>query len=171
MAILHLEDLEGCVEVLVFPEAYRDYGAAIREDGAILVCGEVSRKEDPPKILAHEIYPLADAPRYFARHLGIHLPVTHVEDGRLDRIKEILHAHPGDKPIIVCLEYPSGEKVFLDTNRTYAVLPDDDLVHELEQELGEQSVYVDVNPAPCLRPKPARRERSRSPSRANAKTA
>jgi hypothetical protein len=53
----------------------------------------------------------------------------------------------------ICLEYQSGEKVFLDTSSHYKVNGDESLIHELEHLLGEDTVYVKVNQTPCRKPK------------------
>ncbi|MBT3295283.1 MAG: DNA polymerase III subunit alpha [Verrucomicrobia bacterium] len=160
MAILLLEDLDGYTEVLVFPEAFQKFGVHIHEDAAVLVCGEVSRREEVPKMIASEIYPLADAPRYFATKLSIHLPASHMAD-RLPRVRDLVKTHPGDTPVIICLQFATGEKVFLDTDPTFKVLAEESLVHELQQELGEDSVYVATNPKPCLRETSGRNGRGR----------
>ncbi len=160
MAILLLEDLDGYTEVLVFPEAFQKYGVHVHEDAAVLVCGEVSRREDVPKLIAYEIYPLADAPRYFATKLSIHLPVSHMEE-KLPRIRELIKTHPGETPVIICLQFAGGEKVFMDTDPTFKVLPEESLVHELQQEIGEDSVYVAINPKPCLRERNGKNGRGR----------
>ena len=161
MAILQLEDLDGSIEVLVFPEVYEQYADTLRQDAAILVCGEVSFRDEQPKLLAYEVYPLADAPRFFATRLSIHVPTAHMDNGRLKKIRDILRMHPGSTPVFICLQFPKGEKVFLDTEATCHVLADEDLVAALEHELGEDSVYVGTNPQPCRKGKP-RRKRGRN---------
>ena len=150
MAVLQLEDLDGCAEVLVFPEAFQAYGMHIAEETAVLVCGEVSRRDDQPKLVAQEIYPLADAPRFFAKALSVHVPAATLDDEKLAHIRDMIRTHPGETPVLICLQFPSGERVFLDTDSTFKVLPDEALIHELEQEIGESSVYVKVVPSPCL---------------------
>jgi len=162
MAILHLEDLDGCVEVLVFPEAYQKYGINIQQDTAILVSGELSKREEQPKIIAYEIYPLADAPRHFATRVGIHVPAATLEQSKLEEIKDILRMHPGTVPVTICLQLPAKEKIFVETDDTLRVLPDEDLISDIEEKLGEQSVYVAVNPKPCLNSRPARNRYRRS---------
>lgn len=149
MAILQLENLDGCVEVVVFPEAYQKYGLHISQDTAVLVCGEVSTRDSQLKVIAYEVYPLDDAPRYFAQQASIHLPAAQADDGKLAALTRIIKSHPGSTPVIVCLQFPSGEKVFMDTDDAFGVFPDEQFVHELEHELGENSVYISVNPTPC----------------------
>nr|MBC8453468.1 DNA polymerase III subunit alpha [PVC group bacterium] len=60
MAVITLEDLDGSIEVVVFPEAFRQYGDVIVPEAPLLIGGEVSRREGNAGIQAHEVYPLAD---------------------------------------------------------------------------------------------------------------
>ena len=150
MAILQIEDLEGSIEALVFPETFETHGDALEADAAVLVCGEVSRRDDQPKLVAQEIYPLAEAPRHFATRLSIHVPATAAAE-QLERVKETLRTHPGPTPVVFCLQFAKGEKVFVNTSDSYRVLADEPLISDLERGLGERSVYVAVNPEPCLK--------------------
>jgi DNA polymerase-3 subunit alpha len=151
--------MEGSIEVFVFSEALERYGGALVQDAAVLLCGTVSRRNEKLNILANEIYPLKDAPRLFTRRISLHVPATHLQDDRLNRIRELLRMHPGDTPTCLCLEFPAGEKVFIEADRAYNVLVDESLVHKLEQELGERAVFVDVIKTPCRRPPNENRRR------------
>ena len=151
MAILQMEDLDGSVEVVVFPDAYRQYVQHLVKDTAVLLCGDVSRKDDRVTIRAAEIYPLAEAPKYFADRLSIHVPAVNLVEEKLVSIRQILSEHSGQTPVIICLEYPSAKKVFLNTEASLRVTPDEALIHKLEHYLGEETVYVAVNPSPCRR--------------------
>jgi hypothetical protein len=68
-------------------------------------------------------------------------------------LRGVLEAHPGRTPVIVCLQFPSGEKVFLDTDNLYKVTCDEDLIAKIEHLVGEDSVYVAVNSSPCRKPR------------------
>ncbi len=162
MAFLRLEDLDGSVEVLVFPDVYNEYSASLRPESAVLVCGDISKKEEEVKLVAREIYPLAQAPKYFATKLGVHLFAAGLDVAKIERVRDIMRLHPGDVPAVICLQFPSCEKVFLDTDRSYRVNPAEKLVQELEHELGEGNVYVGVNPKPCRRERAPRRRFARS---------
>jgi DNA polymerase-3 subunit alpha len=159
MAVIQLDDLDGSLEVVVFPEAYQQYGAQLQQDSAILVCGEVSRREEPPRLMASEIYPLADAPKFFAERASIHVPAANHGGGHLPALKDIVNLHPGSTPLSICLVMPSGEKVFVEAAGRFQVCPDEAFVREVEHLLGEESVYVSVNPNPCRKPRTNGRRR------------
>jgi DNA polymerase-3 subunit alpha len=157
MAVLRLEDLDGSIEVIVYPEAYREYAGVLGPDQPVLVCGEVKQEEEP-KLIAAEVYPLTEAPNVFADRLSIHLPAAHTTPAILAQVKELVATHPGRTPVVLCIEFPGGEKVFLDTDNSYKVTASEPLVAALERVVGEDCVYVAVNPAACKKPRPARRK-------------
>jgi hypothetical protein len=112
----------------------------------------VRHEENEVKIIASEIYPLEEAPKLFAERLSIHLPAGHLSDELMMQLRGLLEVHPGQTPVIVCLQFPSGEKVFLDTDNVYKVTCEESLVAKIEHLVGEGSVYVAVNPSPCRKP-------------------
>jgi DNA polymerase III subunit alpha len=157
MAVLTLEDLDGWTEVLVFPEAFQKYGMYLEPERAVLICGSISRRDEQPKLIAAEIYPLADAPRHFATRVGIHVPAASTDNGTLARVKDVLRLHPGPVPVMICLQYPGGDKVFLNTDTALQVMPDDAFIAAVEETLGENSVYVAVSSSACKHGPPERR--------------
>ncbi|MEI7903027.1 MAG: DNA polymerase III subunit alpha, partial [bacterium] len=64
-AVLVLDDGEASIEVLVFSEAFRKFEGACIPDQPVLICGTLSKRDEQPKIIAREVYPLMDAPRHF----------------------------------------------------------------------------------------------------------
>jgi len=155
MAVMKLEDLDGSIEVVVYPDAYRDYKPMLVQDQAIMLCGEVRFEDEAPRIVASEVYPLRECPALFVEHISLHFPTGQVTDnpGLMTRVRDVLNAHPGRTDVHICLEFQSGEKVFMDTDSQYKVTCDESLVHELEHILGEDSVYVAVNQNPCRKPR------------------
>lgn len=151
-AIVKLAGLDGEIEAFVFSDAYERYSGLLTENSALLMCGEVSKRDEPPKLMAHEIYPLADAPKIFSKHVSIHVAATKAGNGLLDKVATLLRAHPGEIPVLICLQYPDGAKVFLDTDRSFAVLPGSTLIHDLEHLLGEKTVHLEVDRAALKRP-------------------
>ncbi|MCE9613967.1 MAG: DNA polymerase III subunit alpha [Lentisphaerae bacterium] len=164
MAIMQLEDLTGTVEVIVYPDTYAEFGNRLEAEAPLLVCGALAHENEKTKLFAQEIYPLAEAPRYFCKRVGIHVPTATLKDETLPRIKEILSLHPGQTPVTICLQYPSGEKVFVEIDKRLRVTPDPKLVHNLEQALGENSVFLAVDPTPCKRPRNGRGSGFRGPA-------
>ena len=149
MAAVQIEDLDGSVEIMLFPEAYAKHAVHLEEEMPVLVCGEVSHRKEPAQLIASEVYRLGDAPKFFAEKARIHIPVAHADTERIERVKDIVRLHPGTTPLTVCLLFPTGEKIFIEAGTGFTVCPDEALVHEVEHELGEGSMYVTVSRKAC----------------------
>ena len=150
-AIFQLETLDGSLEVVAFPNAYRDYGVYLEENAPVFVCGELDRNEQL-KIKAAEVYPLREIHKHFTQRVSLHVPAVGADDEHLETIKEILLKYPGDTPLTLCLVFAGGQKVFVAADRMYRVNPCCELIERLEAVLGEESVYLDVNTNPCKKP-------------------
>ena len=148
MGVFRLEHLDGLVDVVVFPSAFREYGVHLQEAAPVMVCGELV-KEDQLKMKASEIYALTEVPKLFTDQISLHISAASLEDAKLWKVKEILSQHPGETKVVLCLQFPAGQKIFVDTHRSFKVSPSEKLVKELEHTLGEESIYVGINKRPC----------------------
>jgi len=156
MAVVTLEDLEGAIEVVVFPDTYSRCGDKLTQDAALLVGGEINCREKQVSLQAIEIFSLDEAPLHFAQHVSIH--ITQAQLARhLEALREILRLHPGTVRPYLCLLLPGGEKIYCDTDPTFRVNPNRAFVSAVEQELGEHTVYVKVSPEPLKHPPKPRR--------------
>ena len=128
-----------------------------------MVCGEVRIEDGTPRIIASEIYPLNDCPTLYVEFVRVHFPTGRLAEAPdlMARVRDVLSAHPGRTKVLICLEFASGEKVYLDTDHTYKVTCEESLISELDHILGEGSVYVSVNTEPCRKPKKTFQYRNR----------
>jgi DNA polymerase-3 subunit alpha len=163
MGVFRLEHLDGSIEVVVFPDAFQNYGVYLKDESPVLVCGELRKEEQQVRIVASEVYPLPDAHRFFAEKVSIHMPLAQTDEGRLKDLKQILRRHPGETQVVLCIEYPTGEKIFIDTDRGFKVAASEALAREVDGLIGEGSCYIAANPNACLRP-PRERNFARRPA-------
>jgi DNA polymerase-3 subunit alpha len=93
-AIAALEDLEGVIDVMVFPATYQQVAAQLTEDTVIVVRGRLDKREEVPKLVAMEITlpDLSEGPR---GPVVVTLPVARCVPPVVDRLKEVLATHPG----------------------------------------------------------------------------
>jgi DNA polymerase-3 subunit alpha len=102
-----LEDLEGAIEVLFFPSAYQSCGIHLAEDAVLLVRARVDKREDVPRLIALDVSvpDITEGPR---GPVTITLPATRCTPPVVERLKDVLAAHPGTTEIQ--LELTSGGK-------------------------------------------------------------
>jgi DNA polymerase-3 subunit alpha len=89
-----LEDLTGGVEVAFFPKVYSQVSLTLAEDAVVLVRGRVMRSDDRLSLHADKVTvpDLSDAGRGPVR---VSLAASRCTPPVVDRLKEVLRAHPG----------------------------------------------------------------------------
>ncbi len=111
MATFVLEDLEGAIEVVVFPSVYAKVQEVLANDAIVCVKGkvEVRGEGDPPKIMAQEVwvpdFEGGSDPLILKVEAGTCTP------GLVDRLKDVLTSHPGPTQVHVHLHSEAGVKV------------------------------------------------------------
>ncbi len=93
-ALVVLEDLEGAVEVMFFPQSYVNAAVHLVEDAVVLVRGRVDKRDEMPKIIGNEITvpDLSVGPR---GPVVVSIPTPRCTPPVVERFKEVLAAHPG----------------------------------------------------------------------------
>ena len=93
-AMVTLEDLDGAIDVLLFPSAYQLAGPHLVEDAIITVRGRLSRQKDQPEVHGQEVSvpDLSDGP---SGPVVISLPSTRCTPPVVEQLKEVLGTHRG----------------------------------------------------------------------------
>ena len=134
-AIVTLEDLDGAVEVMVFPQTYAGAGTLLVEDAVVLVRGRIDRPdEDAARLVAMEITQpdVSEAP---AGPVRLSMPAARCVPPVVDRLKEILAAHPGTTEVHLHL-VSSGRTTVLRLDDRLRVTPSPALYGDIKALLG-----------------------------------
>ncbi|MFT4010851.1 MAG: OB-fold nucleic acid binding domain-containing protein, partial [Nocardioidaceae bacterium] len=94
-AMVTVEDLEGAVDVLLFPSAYNLSSTLLQTDTVVAVKGRLSRSKDVPELHGLEV----SAPDLTAGSdsgpVVISMPATRCTPPVITQLKEVLASHPG----------------------------------------------------------------------------
>lgn len=114
-----LEDMDGIVRSICWPEDYARCGEAIRADAVILVVGSIDRRagSEETNLIVNEIVPLADAWQKPVKHVTLRFAEPGHDAATLDRLAEILRRHPGSVPLRLVLDLIDGRRVHLEADR------------------------------------------------------
>ncbi len=138
MAIFELEDLEGSIEVMVFPRTMNEHGHKLVDDAIVVVRGRLDGKDDIPKFIAQELEIFDSSQMTESTPLRLRLP-THAQDPTtLDSLKSLLEDHPGQSEVFLHLD---GKQI-IRLPETYRVETGNGLVAELRVLLGPDAVVV-----------------------------
>lgn len=102
-AIVTVEDLEGALEVLFFSNTYTQYALTLAEDQVVVVRGRVDRREDQLRFTALELS-FPDVSKGPTGPLVITMPISQCTAPIVDRMREILLTHPGQREVHLQLD-------------------------------------------------------------------
>lgn len=142
MAAFMLEDLDASLEVVAFPETFRNFAHAIENDRMVLVRGKLEAGDDTAKILASEIKPLSSLNETLSREVVISLKTpsrTMFED-----VAVVLLRHRGDRRVRLEVEIrdlPRPMRVLAELGMVL-VRPSEQLVADLERLCGVGAVKL-----------------------------
>jgi DNA polymerase-3 subunit alpha len=164
MASFRIESLKGSTQAVMFPEPFSEYGHLVEEDQLVMIgAGMLDEEGGERKLQILELHPLFRAPRLYGERLSIHLHEHHAPREQLERIKTVIAENHGPTPLHFCILCDDGKKIFLDTESIYHIDPTPELIHALEQLVGEGQVYYAAQARPLLRP-PRPRTRPGAPA-------
>jgi DNA polymerase-3 subunit alpha len=137
-----LEDMEGSIEMIVFPEAYRRQQEKVKLEVPVLIRGGMRVEEGSnPKLTVNEIQPLEETKVPLPRSLRIRIPLPSATETTVDALYSL------------CLEKKGAAKVLFDVEREgdfmvvmeaegYNVHPDRAFMARVEELCGRGAVRV-----------------------------
>jgi DNA polymerase III subunit alpha len=144
MAVFTLEDSQGGVEIIAFPEAYQRAAALIETGTMVLVRGRLERDDETVRILASEIAPIDTVRERLAREVAIRLRRP-ADRNTLESLGEIFSRHRGDRKVsfeVETGEPPNRLRVRVDVSSQIRVRPSSTLIAEVEQLVGAGAVEL-----------------------------
>lgn len=139
MAILKIEDLQGSIEVLVFPKTFNKTSMHITPNNILVVSGKLSLKEDAPKIIADNLMSIDDI---YSLISSVNIKVKTISNELLQGIKERLAIFPGKTPVNLLIgnNDSSVKRAQIRVGQNLYVNPTDDLIAQLEGFVGEDTL-------------------------------
>ncbi len=139
MAILKLEDLNGSVELLVFPRAYQKISRYIQPNAVVLVKGTLNLKEDTPKIIVNDLLPFEQIYKLIT---AMSINLSGLRENVFSTLKDILAISRGDTPVYLNLEAPAKTRVQMVVGENFYVSPSEKLIQEIGDLLGEERLKL-----------------------------
>lgn len=153
MAIIGFEDLEGTVEVVVFPDAYKK-ACELVESKAVWIRGKVnikqnsrSRKSDDEpqqeerQIQAEQIVDIATVSKDQTTSLEVIIRESDLENTeKLEALQKIARANKGELDLILRLMSPRYGEVIAKCAQKYSVAHEPAVIEQVEKLFGENSV-------------------------------
>ena len=146
MAFMDLEDLQGSIEIIIFPNLYATVQELLQLDVPLFVQGVVQKNEQNAKILADEIVAIDRAEEYWAASLHIHLDAAVSNESTIADLHHILQKYPGACRAYLHVKIPEKSETIISLPEKMKFKAGVELSRELTALLGENAVETLCTP-------------------------
>jgi DNA polymerase-3 subunit alpha len=142
-AIVALEDLEGVVEVMVWPNTFTKFATLLNDDAILLMKVRIDKRDDEgPRVAALEVS-VPDISAAYSGPVNVYIPETRVNAAVMDSLRQILSAHPGTTEVHLTV-VQADKFVSVKTDDKLRVAPSPSLFADLKALLGAACLEAPV---------------------------
>ncbi len=118
-AMWDLEDLDGIMRCILWPEQFAQFGELVKSDAILAVRAAIDRRPGAEEInlIVNELIPLEELSARFSNAVMIRVREDEHGVETLTSLREIIRGYPGSKPLRLRLELAEGGSVMLDLQR------------------------------------------------------
>ncbi len=142
MGVVLLEDWEGMVEVLVFPDTFAKAQKLLDVDSPILVKGKLDNDDLNIKILATDVYPIERVKEMLSRTVTIRINSSFAPEDIAQKLQPIIDEKRGMAEVVFELEFPGRFTVLVRPNPYVKISPDREFVESVERICGRDTVRL-----------------------------
>ena len=143
-ATVTLDDKSARIDVRFFPDMYEQFESVLETDKILLIKGQVSFDDfsGGNTITARDVMDIVQAREKNARALALYVDTQVLEQQKMSQLQSILQAFNGGScPVQLAITHPDVEATLACSAKWY-VTPEDQLLHDLKQCLGEKAVSI-----------------------------
>jgi DNA polymerase-3 subunit alpha len=146
-ASMQIEDLEGLVEVMVFPKAYEACEKLLENERPVLVSGRLDVDEDRVRISADEVLPLDELRERRAESARLRLAAADLDEEFVARLRQTVEAHRGEVPLYLEVLRPGSYRLVARADPSLRIAPSRALQEALEAIAGPGALRYRARPA------------------------
>jgi len=135
-ASMFLEDMDGQVDLLVFPKAFKVHDALLENDRAVLATGRLETDEERVRILVDDVCPLEEMKEKKADSVQVRLEAAQIDEDVVGRLRSAMAAHRGDAQVFLEVHRPGSYRLVARAEPGMRVQPSRELTAALENVVG-----------------------------------
>lgn len=134
MAFITMEDLNGTVDAVVFPDTLAQFEHMVGVDKMVFIKGEIDFRREDPSIRVNGLYDMNCAEEELTHAVFVQFDDQKDAHKKLEEFKTLCHRHRGKCPVYV--EVPTAEQMSVVIQTETAVRPDPDFCRQLTALAG-----------------------------------
>ena len=139
-ATFTLEDLQGTIEVIVWPDTYQKIHAVLDSEDPVLVQAKYDGGEERSCLIAKDIVSAIDVRDKNAKSALIRLKESICSERKLQELKQLMGKHQGHCSVTLVFHRPEHSETKVALPRTVSIAPSEDFCNSVEQLFGEPVV-------------------------------
>jgi DNA polymerase-3 subunit alpha len=136
MAFVTLEDLNGFVEMVVFPEVYLASSELLKGEEPLLVSGTLDVGEETVKLMANEIVSLREVKERLTKRVHFRLTTPGLDEEQLQALKNVMARHRGNCEALIHLVIPNRSETVIGLPENLKVAASDEIMDDAEKLFG-----------------------------------
>ncbi|MBA5866068.1 MAG: DNA polymerase III subunit alpha [Nitrospira sp. CR1.3] len=142
MAYVTLEDLQGTVEVIAFPDLFKSAGELIAPERLVRITGTIDRGDKGTKIRGSKIEPLAEVQTQTVKKVHIRLTDRPDVQEQLPRLLDVFKRHPGGTAISLTFRTDGALEAETGPLPNLTVTASEHFVADVEEVLGKGALSL-----------------------------
>jgi DNA polymerase-3 subunit alpha len=147
-AALQLEDMDGQVEVLVFPKTYEQHETLLANGAPLLVNARVELDEERLSLTADALTPLEELRERRADAVQVRLEAAELDADLIGRLRGAVEAHRGEVALFLEVGRPGDWRLVARAEPALRVQPSRAFTRAVEAVLGPGRVRYRPKPGP-----------------------
>jgi DNA polymerase-3 subunit alpha len=139
-----LEDLHTHLEVVAWPEVYRQARNLLATDRLVAVLGVMDHSGNAPQMVAQEVIALEEMAVKWAKAVVLTVNLVGMEERLLEGLRELCARHPGGAHVTFRLQSVHLGEVLVQAGEDRKVRPSKEFLEEVALLLGEDAVKIEV---------------------------
>jgi len=147
-ATFDLEDMEGSLRCILWPELFVQYGHLVQADAILAVLGAVDKRpgSDEANLIVSELIPLEELPARYTRGISVRLfENVHGTQG-VEQLYEILRGYPGHCGLELRICLSDGAQVPCQCERLRVEI-NEEMRRRVEELVGRENVRLVAAPS------------------------
>jgi DNA polymerase-3 subunit alpha len=140
-ATFQLEDLEGQLEVLVFPKTFAAHEGDLVQDHAAVITGRVEIDEDRVRLIADGVCPMDKLNERQVEAVHVKLDAIDLDDQFVEKLMKAVETHRGSARLYFEVARPGVYHLVALAESGLRVTASKGLTQELESLIGPQKVH------------------------------
>jgi DNA polymerase-3 subunit alpha len=138
-----LEDLEGAVRCILWPDDFAEYGHLVQADSILVARGAVDRRGggDEVNLIVNELIPLDELGSRYTSGIVVRIDEARGGERELARVREIVRGYPGNCELQMLLQLGDGARVHVKSQKI-RVDVNAELRSRLDEALGPGNVHL-----------------------------